>query len=173
LTFDAEHIPAGGTQFKCCPPIRDAANREALWAALADGTIDFVASDHSPATAELKLAGAGDFAAAWGGIAGLQVSVAAVWTGARARGFSLADAVGWVSTRPAVWAGLGAKGAIAVGRDADLVAFAPDAPFEVHAEELEHRNPVSAFDGARLMGRARRVWIGGSETADGVMIGRP
>lgn len=173
LTFDAEHIPAGGTQFKCCPPIRDAANREALWAALADGTIDFVASDHSPATAELKLAGAGDFAAAWGGIAGLQVSVAAVWTGARARGFSLADAVGWVSTRPAVWAGLGAKGAIAVGRDADLVAFAPDTPFEVHAEELEHRNPVSAFDGARLMGRARRVWIGGSETADGVMIGRP
>ncbi|BDZ60373.1 allantoinase [Demequina sediminis] len=173
LTFDAEHIPAGGTQFKCCPPIRDAANREALWAALADGTIDFVASDHSPATAELKLAGAGDFAAAWGGIAGLQVSVAAVWTGARARGFPLADAVGWVSTRPAAWAGLGGKGAISVGRDADLVAFAPDAPFEVHAADLEHRNPVSAFDGARLMGRARRVWIGGSETADGVMIGRP
>ena len=106
-------------------------------------------------------------------LAGLQVSVAAVWTGARARGFSLADAVGWVSTRPAAWAGLGGKGTIAVGRDADLVAFAPDAPFEVHAEELEHRNPVSAFDGAPLSGRARRVWIGGSETADGVMIGRP
>ncbi|WP_296666799.1 allantoinase AllB [Demequina sp.] len=173
LTFDAEHIPAGGTQFKCCPPIRSAANRELLWAALADGTIDFVASDHSPATADLKLGHGGDFGLAWGGIAGLQVSLAAVWTGARARGFSLDDAVAWTSARPAAWAGLGSKGAIEAGRDADLVAFAPEERFAVHASELAHKNPVSAFDGASLVGRARRVWIAGSETADGVLLARP
>lgn len=173
LTFDAEHIPSGGTQYKCCPPIRSAANRELLWEALADGTIDFVASDHSPATADLKLAGGGDFGVAWGGIAGLQVSLAAVWTGARARGFSLDDAVAWVSTRPAAWAGLGRKGGIEVGRDADLVAFAPDAPFDVHAAELAHKNPVSAFDGHSLVGRAERVWLAGSETAEGEQIRRP
>ena len=173
LTFDAEHIPAGGTQYKCCPPIRSAANRELLWAALADGTIDFVASDHSPATADLKLAGGGDFGLAWGGIAGLQVSLAAVWTGAQARGFSLDDAVEWVSTRPAAWAGLPSKGAIQVGRDADLVAFAPTATFEVHASELAHRNPVSAFDGHALVGRAARVWLGGAESAEGSPLRRP
>mgnify|MGYP000448176839 CR=1 FL=1 len=173
LTFDAEHIADGATQYKCCPPIRSSANRELLWEALADGTIDFVASDHSPATADLKLAGAGDFAVAWGGIAGLQTSLAAVWTGARARGFSLDDAVAWMATRPAAWAGLGGKGAIEAGRDADLVAFAPDEAWAVHATELAHRNPVSAYDGSYLSGRARRVWIGGSETAAGVMIDRP
>ncbi|MDN4484086.1 allantoinase AllB [Demequina lignilytica] len=173
LTFDAEHIPAGGTQYKCCPPIRSAENRERLWEALAQGTIDFVASDHSPATADLKLAGGGDFGVAWGGIAGLQVSLAAVWTGARARGYRLDDAVAWMSGRPAAWAGLQRKGAIQVGRDADLVAFDPEAPFEVHAAELAHKNPVSAFDGHALVGRAARVWLAGSESGEGEQLRRP
>lgn len=173
LTFDAARIPAGGTQFKCCPPIRSEDNREALWEALAAGTIDFVASDHSPATADLKLAGDGDFGAAWGGISGLQTSLAAVWTGAHARGFSLDDAMAWVSTRPAAWAGLASKGAIQVGRDADLVAFAAHERWAVEAGRLEYRNKVSAYDGTELMGRTRRVWIAGSETAEGRMIARP
>ncbi|WP_062515908.1 allantoinase AllB [Demequina gelatinilytica] len=173
LTFDAEHVPDGATQYKCCPPIRSEENRERLWEALADGTIDFVASDHSPATADLKLAGGGDFGIAWGGIAGLQTSLAAVWTGARVRGYSLTDVMGWMSARPAAWAGLGTKGVIAAGHDADLVAFAAEEPWEVHAGELAHKNPVSAYDGHALAGRVRRVWIGGSEEADGVMIARP
>ncbi|WP_062463787.1 allantoinase AllB [Demequina soli] len=173
LTFDADHIPAGATQYKCCPPIRSEENRERLWEALADGTIDFVASDHSPATADLKMAGGGDFSVAWGGIAGLQTSLAAVWTGARTRGFSLDDAVRWVSTRPAAWAGLASKGAIEAGRDADLVAFAPEEPWEVHAGSLEYRNPVSAYDGHALAGRVRRVWLAGSEEAEGTLVARP
>ncbi|SEJ24339.1 allantoinase AllB [Demequina mangrovi] len=173
LTFDAAHVPEGATQYKCCPPIRSEENRERLWEALAEGLIDFVASDHSPATADLKLAGDGDFGAAWGGIAGLQTSLAAVWTGARLRGYSLAHVMQWMSTRPAAWAGLGGKGAIEAGRDADLVAFAADVPWEVHATELAHKNPVSAYDGAALAGRVRRVWLGGSEDAEGVMVPRP
>jgi len=162
LTFDAAHIPDGGTQYKCCPPIRDEANREALWAALADGTIDLIASDHSPATAELKLAGAGDFAQAWGGIAGLEVSLSAIWTGASARGWTLADVIGWMSEATAQWAGLDSKGDIAVGKDADLVAFAPDDERVIHADELHHKNPVSAFDGHALRGVARTTWLRGT-----------
>ncbi|WP_062522542.1 allantoinase AllB [Demequina silvatica] len=173
LTFDAAHIDDGATQYKCCPPIRSEANRDALWRALAEGVIDFVASDHSPATADLKFAGDGDFGVAWGGIAGLQTSLAAVWTGARLRGYSLAQVSAWTSAIPAAWAGLASKGAIEAGRDADLVVFAPEEPWEVHATELQHRNPVSAYDGRALAGRVRRVWVGGSEDADGVLLDRP
>ncbi|WP_062467183.1 allantoinase AllB [Demequina maris] len=173
LTFDAEHIADGATQYKCCPPIRSEANRDALWDALADGVIDFIASDHSPATADLKLAGAGDFSVAWGGIAGLQVALPAVWTGARLRGYPLSAVSAWTSAIPAAWAGLDTKGAIETGRDADLVAFAPEVPWEVHADALEHRNKVTAFDGHALAGRVRRVWIAGSEEAGGALLDRP
>jgi allantoinase len=162
LTFDAAHIPDGATQYKCCPPIRSQVNREELWGALADGTIDFVASDHSPATADVKYAGSGDFGVAWGGIAGLQVSLSAVWTGAKARGYSLGDVAGWMSGKTARWAGLTTKGGIRVGNDADLVAFAPDAAFTVSAASLEHKNPVSAFDGHQLVGLARTTWLRGA-----------
>lgn len=65
LTLTAEEVPDGATEFKCCPPIREAANQDLLWDALADGTIDCIVSDHSPSTADLKT---GDFATAWGGI---------------------------------------------------------------------------------------------------------
>ncbi|MDN4471851.1 allantoinase AllB [Demequina zhanjiangensis] len=181
LTFDAAHIPAGGTQYKCCPPIRDEANREALWEALFDGTIDIIASDHSPATADLKLAGEGDFALAWGGIAGLEVSLSAIWTGASARERSLADVLGWMSASTAAWAGLDSKGGIAVGKDADLVAFAPNDERVIHAGELHHKNAVTAFDGHTLRGRARTTWLGGTvvhgegatEGVTGTLLARP
>ncbi len=126
-----------------------------------DGTIDFVAADHSPATVELKFAGEGDFGKAWGGIAGLEVSLPAVWTGASARGHSLADVVRWMSSTPAQWAGFASKGAIRIGVDADLVAFAPDDERVIDAAELLHRTKVSAFDGRVLMGNARATWVGG------------
>ena len=162
LTFTAADVPDGATEYKCCPPIRDAANRDALWQALADGVIDAVVSDHSPCTPELKRLDTGDFGAAWGGIAGLQVSLPAVWTGARARGIPLADVVGWMAAGPADLVGLRRKGRIAPGCDADLVAFAPEEEFTVEAGRLLHRNPVSAYDGLRLTGAVRRVWLRGT-----------
>ncbi|GAA2562620.1 allantoinase AllB [Pseudonocardia hydrocarbonoxydans] len=158
LTFAAEDVPDGATQYKCCPPIREAANRELLWRGLADGVIDVVVSDHSPCTPELKR---GDFGSAWGGVASLQVGLAAVWSGARARGHSLADVVGWTATAPARLAGLDAKGAIAPGRDADLVVFAPDEPWVVDAHRLAHRNPVTPYDGRALTGVVRGTWLRG------------
>ncbi len=75
LTFAAEDVPPGATAYKCAPPLRSAANREALWAALDAGGLDSVASDHSPAPPALKLVKEGDFARAWGGIAGEDVSL--------------------------------------------------------------------------------------------------
>ncbi|WP_328953976.1 allantoinase AllB [Kitasatospora purpeofusca] len=166
LTLAAERIPDGGTAFKCCPPIRDEANRDALWEALAAGEFIAVVSDHSPSTPDLKLlpehGGSGDFAAAWGGIASLQLGLPAVWTEARRRGRTLAEVVGWMSAGPARLVGLdGRKGAIAVGHDADLVAFDPDGVFAVHAAELHHRNPVTPYAGRTLTGAVRTTWLRG------------
>ncbi|MGZ4659596.1 MAG: allantoinase AllB [Blastococcus sp.] len=169
LTFAAEAVPDGATSFKCCPPIREASHREALWAALTDGDIDQVVSDHSPCTPDLKLLEAGDFGQAWGGIASLQVALPVVWTGARARGLGLEHVVRWMAEAPARLAGLPGKGAIAVGRDADLVAFAPDERWTVGA--LHHRNPVTPYAGRELLGAVRRTWLRG-KPADGSPIGR-
>jgi allantoinase len=165
LTFSAEEVPDGATSFKCCPPIREASHREALWAALAAGDIDLVVSDHSPCTPELKRLDVGDFGLAWGGIAGLQVTLPVVWTGARARGLALADVVRWMSAAPAQLTGLAAKGGIAAGKDADLVAFAPEERFRV--AELHHRNPVTPYAGRELTGVVRRTWLRGQLLADG------
>jgi allantoinase len=168
LTFAAEDIAPGDTRFKCAPPIRDSANREALWAGLADGTIDLVASDHSPCPPEMKLLESGDCARAWGGIAGLGVVRATTWTGAASRGFSLVDLARWTSAAPAALAGLAdRKGAIAPGLDADLVAWDPDLVWTVDPARLGHRWPVTAWDGRRLRGSALRTWVRGRTAWDG------
>jgi len=162
LSFAAEEIRDGATQFKCCPPIRESGNRELLWRGLADGVIDCVVSDHSPCTPELKRLDTGDFGAAWGGIAGLQVGLPAVWTGAAARGHDLADVVRWMAQRPAELAGLTRKGRIAPGCDADFCVFAPDEEVVVDAARLQHRNPVSAYHGSALRGVVRQTWLRGA-----------
>ncbi|MBC3841907.1 allantoinase AllB [Streptacidiphilus sp. 4-A2] len=165
LTLAAEQIPEGDTAFKCCPPIRDESNRDQLWQALADGEFIGVVSDHSPSTPDLKhlprYGGSGDFAAAWGGIASLQLGLPAIWTEARRRGFQLDDVVRWMSSGPAALAGLSGKGAIAPGRDADLVAFDPDADFTVDPAGLHHRNPVTPYAGRTLTGAVRTTWLRG------------
>lgn len=176
LTFAAEDIPNGATQFKCCPPIRELENRERLWAGLADGTLDIVVTDHSPCTAELKRFDVGDFGLAWGGIAGLQVGLPAVWTQARRRGIALADVIRWMAARPADLAGLPNKGRITPGADADLCVFAPDAEWVVQAGQLHHRNPVSAYHGSRLHGVVRDTWVRGTRVTGqptGALLVRP
>ncbi|MGW5100028.1 allantoinase AllB [Streptomyces sp. NPDC004100] len=158
LTLTAEEVPDGASEFKCCPPIREAANQDLLWQALADGTIDCVVTDHSPSTADLKTA---DFATAWGGISGLQLSLPAVWTEARRRGHDLADVVRWMSARTAALAGLDRKGAIAPGRDADFAVLAPEETFTVDPARLQHRNPVTAYAGRTLHGVVKSTWLRG------------
>lgn len=162
LTLTAEDVPNGGTAYKCCPPIREAENRELLWEALADGTIDYIASDHSPSTVELKDLEHGDFGAAWGGIASVQLALPAIWTEARRRGIELATVSEWMTARPAERIGLRNKGRIALGNDADLAVFAPDDEFVVDATQLQHKNPVSAYDGKRLSGVVRTTFVRGA-----------
>jgi allantoinase len=162
LTFCAEEIPDGATEFKCCPPIRSAANRELLWAGLAEGVIDCVVSDHSPCTAGLKRFDVGDFGLAWGGIAGLQLGLSTIWTQARQRGFDLSDVVRWLATAPADLVGLTNKGRIEVGADADFCVFAPDDAFVVDVHKLAHRNPVSAYHDRPLAGVVRQTWLRGA-----------
>ena len=172
LTIAEEQVPDGATQFKCCPPIRDDANRDLLWAALLDGDIDIVVTDHSPATVELKTKGSGDFQAAWGGIAGLQLGLAAVWTEAASRGIPLSSVLKWMSRGPADLVGLRRKGRIEVDADADLIVFGPDERFTVRKEELLHKNPVSAYDGRELRGVVRRAWVRGAAPGHGELLSR-
>ncbi|MCP2258191.1 allantoinase [Streptoalloteichus tenebrarius] len=172
LSFCAEEIPDGATQFKCCPPIREAANRELLWRGLADGVIDCVVSDHSPCTVDLKRLDIGDFGVAWGGIASVQLGLPAVWTHARQRGHTLADVVRWMAERPADLVGLRHKGRIAPGADADFCVFAPDAAFVVDSGLLHHRNPVTPYAGRPLAGVVRGTWLRGAELTGDRPLGR-
>ncbi len=159
LTFTANDIPTGGTQFAACPPIRSEDDRDALWSGLADGTLDMVVSDHSPCAPELK--GAGDFGVAFGGVSSLQVSPRAVWTQAASRGFGLAELSRWMSERPARLAGWTDRGGIVVGARADLCAFDPDAFESVAAAHLRHRHPLTPYDGMALRGRVVGTWVEG------------
>jgi allantoinase len=161
LTLAAEHVEVGATAYKCCPPIRDENNRRALWEGLAERTVDMVVSDHSPCTAELKRLDTGRFDQAWGGISSLQLSLPVLWTEASARGHTLVDLARWMSSVPAARAGLGRKGRIDLGNDADFCVLAPEETFVVEPSVLEHRNPVTPYDGHQLRGVVRETWLAG------------
>ena len=161
LTFSAEEIPDGATQYKCCPPIREKSNREALWQGMRVGTIDMVVSDHSPSTVELKCLDTGDFGVAWGGISSLQLGLSAVWTQARLRGFTLVDVARWMSQAPARQASLTRKGRIEPGYDADFCVFAPEDAFVVDVQKLHHKNAISPYDDRSLAGFVRSTWLRG------------
>lgn len=165
LTFASEEIADGATLWKCAPPIRDAANREGLWRGLAEGVIDFVASDHSPCPPALKQLDTGRFDLAWGGISSLQLSPSVVWTGAAARGHTLVELARWLASAPGDLVGL-ASG-ITPGAVAHLVAFDADAEFTVDAAALASRWPITPYDGMRLHGVVRKTYLRGDDPGPG------
>jgi allantoinase len=171
LTLRAEDVPEGAGAFKCCPPIRDGANQDLLWAGVADGTIDAIVSDHSPATVALK--SSPDFGLAWGGISGLQTGFSAVFTEAARRGIPLERLVPLFTTGPARIGGLGGRGRVAAGEPAHLVAFAPEQKRTVVAAELEYRNKLTPWDGRVLDGVVAATWVHGAlawTPAEGVLV---
>lgn len=161
LTFAAEEIPDGATDHKCAPPIRWSTEREALWQALVDGEINQIASDHSPCPPELKDTN-GDFFAAWGGIASLELALSAVWTGAHERGISVDWVARWMCESPAALAGYeGHKGCIAPGYDADIVVWDPESSFVVEPELMFQRHKVTPYAGRELLGVVHQTYVGG------------
>lgn len=163
LTLLAEEIPNGATAYKCCPPIREASNRELLWKGLEEGIIDCIVSDHSPSTIDLKDVENGDFGVAWGGVASLQLGLSLIWTEAQKRGIALEKVIQWMSTKPSELAGLKNKGAIALGNDADFALFAPEDAFVVDVKKLHHKNPISPYHGKTLAGVVRKSIIAGED----------
>jgi allantoinase len=162
LTFAAEAIPDGATAFKCAPPIRSPQHRDDLWRALGKGICTVVASDHSPAPQTMKHIDSGDFIAAWGGIASLELTLRAVWTEAARRGFTLAGLAGWMSEGPARLCGLAArKGSIRPGNDADLVLFDPDTESTVDGAILQQRHKLTPYAGTVLRGAVRATYLRG------------
>jgi allantoinase len=172
LTFTANEIADGATPFKCAPPVRASEHREALWRGLREGICSLVVSDHSPAPAAMKRVNSGDFIAAWGGIASLELSLRAVWTEAVRRGFDLTDVARWMSEQPARLCGLDArKGAIKAGADADLMLFDPDARSAVVGAALMQRHKLTPYDGRVLRGAVRATYVGGVNVGrDGTLV---
>jgi allantoinase len=156
-------------------PIREGDNREQLWTALSDGTIDMVVSDHSPCPPEMKLQESGDFLQAWGGISSLQLRLPVVWTESKRRGFSLDEVARWLCSAPAKLVGLGGrKGLIAEGYDADLVIWNPTKQFRVDGERLEHRHKLTPYQDRVLDGVVEKTFLGGRKIYDnGEFIGEP
>lgn len=171
LTFAAERIPDGGTEYAACPPIRGEENRRLLWDGLRRGTLDMVVSDHSPCTPEMKAGG--DFGAAFGGISSLQLGPSAVWTQAQPLGFGLPELSRWMAERPAILAGFTDRGRIEVGMRADLCTFDPDAEHTVRGDALAHRHGITPYEGVTLRGRVLQTWVRGRRVFDGERMRQP
>ena len=175
LTLYAESIPDGKTLYKCCPPIRENENRQRLWQGLEDGIIEFVVSDHSPCTPQLKHIDSGDIENAWGGISSLQFGLPLIWTEARQRGYTIEQVVDWMATRPALFAGLGErKGRIAVGYDADICVFDDDCEYAISADMIKYRHRITPYEGRRVTGLIEKTFLRGREVfAAGNIQGKP
>jgi allantoinase len=167
LCLSAGEIPDGATEFKCAPPVRTTDHQMALWSALATGCLDFIVSDHSPSPPAMKCRDTGDFARAWGGIASLELGLPLVWTAAARRGHGIEIVARWMTGAPARLAGLARrKGRLAVGFDADLVVWDPEASFEVRGARLQHRHPLTPYEGRRLSGVVERTIVRGETVYD-------
>jgi allantoinase len=173
LTLAAEEIRDGDTTAKCCPPVREASNREQLWAGLRAQTISMIVSDHSPCTAEMKAIDTGDFGSAWGGISSLQLGLPLIWTQARGRGFGLEQVAAWMSAAPARLAGLTSKGRIAPGCDANFCVLAPEESFVAEPGQLHHKHATTTpYTGRKLYGVVRATILHGQLVDPGQPKGR-
>ncbi|MFN8294710.1 MAG: allantoinase AllB [Chitinophagales bacterium] len=166
LYFSAEEIPDGQTQYKCAPPIREKENNEQLWNALQNGIIDFVATDHSPATPDLKELKSGNFMKAWGGIASIQFALPVLWTAAKKRNCNFTDIAKWLAENPAkLIRKETTKGKIAKGYDADIVIWS-DTAFKVTEDTIYHKHKITPYINETLYGVVEQTFLGGIKVYD-------
>jgi allantoinase len=171
LTFASEEIKDGDPRFKCAPPIREAENRELLWQAVKDGTIDFVVSDHSPCSPHLKFLDEGDLKKAWGGISSLQFGLSTVWTEARKRGGTISDIAAWMCSSTTKFLRLeGTKGQLKRGYDADIVIWNANQQHTIEQSNIHHRHKITPYDGRTLFGKVIRTYLRGEMIFDGIAV---
>mgnify|MGYP003969266481 FL=1 len=175
LHFSSERISDGDTRFKCAPPIWNGENRENLWAGLEEGIINFITSDHSPCTPELKNLEAGNFEKAWGGISSIQFALPVIWTECKQRGYSLEQLINWMSKQPAKFVGVDdLKGQISPGFDADLVCWNPDKKYIIKKEAIHHKNKLTPYEGESLYGVVNATFLRGQKVYEnGQFLGNP
>ncbi|MBC7472830.1 MAG: allantoinase AllB, partial [Candidatus Sericytochromatia bacterium] len=175
LTFNSEDIKDGDTRFKCCPPIREKSNNEKLWNGIKTGIIDFIVSDHSPCTANLKLMETGDIEKAWGGISGLQFSLSLIWTEAKKRNISIEELSKLMSLKTAEFIGLkDSKGKIAKGYDADFVIWNPEKTFIIDESIIHHKNKITPYLDKKLYGVVESTYLRGNKIYEnGCFIDQP
>lgn len=166
---DAERL---GNVAKCAPPLRPAAEREALWAALAAGDLPMIASDHSPSPASLKQTH--DTFEAWGGIAGAQTLLGLTLDEGERRGLPLALLVAATATFAARRFQLAGKGSLVPGNDADIALVRPHTTWTLRADDLLQRHRQSPFVGRELRHRVVRTLLRGRTVqADGRIVAEP
>ena len=175
LHFSSEHISDGDTRFKCAPPIWESDNKEKLWSGLENGLINFITSDHSPCTAELKNLEVGDFEKAWGGISSIQFTLPVIWTECKTRGYSMDQLINWMSKQPAKFIGKDQqKGQISPGFDADLVCWNPDKKYIIQKEAIHHKNKLTPYEGETLFGVVNSTFLCGKKIYEnGQFLGHP
>jgi len=161
IYFHAEGIPDAEPVYKCAPPVRTKAHADALKQALMDGTLDFIASDHSPAPPQIKKLESGNLRDAWGGISGLQVLLPVSWTSLKPL-MAITDFIPLLTGKPAQFLGLEqTKGQIKIGYDADLVIWDPEHDFTLDTKSLCHRHSACPYTGRRLTGLVKETILRG------------
>jgi allantoinase len=160
LFFTEDDVERLGAIAKCAPPLRDAVEQDALWTQLLTGSVDIVASDHSPAPPSMK---SGDFAQAWGGIAGVQSTLSVMLDrGYHCRKLPLARIAALLSAEPARRFRISGKGSIAVGMDADLALVDVFRSAQLRPEHLKQRHPLTnPYLGSTFRGNVERTILRG------------
>ncbi|AVO01224.1 allantoinase AllB [Staphylococcus simulans] len=163
LYFYKEELDDIGPVVKCSPPIREESRLPGMWERVINGDINFVTSDHSPSTPDLK--DTDNAFEAWGGIAGIQNNVDILFDeGVQKRDLSLKRFAEIIATEPAKRFGLENKGSIAVGKDADFVFIKPESSYTLQAEDLEYRNKLSPYVGRTINAQVAKTILRGEET---------
>jgi allantoinase len=167
LLYSSRDLDRLGGVGKCSPPFRTTEDRDGLWRQVADGVLTMIVSDHSPSTMDLKQGD--DFNKIWGGISGCQSTRQLLLAQDR---LALPEVAGVTATNIARRLGLGGKGDIAIGYDADLWIVDLSGDDVVRREDLLYRNAFSAHEGQRIRGRTVKTLVGGRDPGRGKFIRR-